>query len=115
MRLAACTLLLVSATGCAPTLTQLVDNKHYREAICAGVDDENEDVVAESLARDADMHVHLHRVTAKELAGVVGGLEDAESIAARADNRCCAGTTRTSSPSRWTPNCPKRYRFPCLT
>lgn len=65
-------LAVVATTGCAPTLGQLVDQKHYREAVCAAVDEGAEDEVADALSDDANLHVHLHRVTRQELEPVLG-------------------------------------------
>lgn len=59
------------AVGCAPTLGQLVEHKHYREAVCAGVDEEEPDVVADALSEDANLHLHLRTVRGDELARVV--------------------------------------------
>ena len=68
------TLALCAAfAGCAPTLSQLLEQRHYREAVCAGVDDDVADEVTAALARDADAQVHVHSITREELEPVLGG------------------------------------------
>ncbi len=59
--------------GCAPPLAQLIDGKHYREAVCAGVEQDAAEEVTDALARDADAQVHIHSVTREELEPVLGG------------------------------------------
>jgi hypothetical protein len=78
-------LVAAPALGCAPTLTQLVADKHYREAICAGVDgyEEEAGLVADALVADADVQLHVHRITASELAPVLG--EATADVAARVE------------------------------
>jgi hypothetical protein len=74
MRLVILLVAAMFAMGCAPSLSQLVADKHYREAICAGVDgyDEDAERVADALAADADVQLHVHRLTNSELARVLG-------------------------------------------
>jgi hypothetical protein len=67
--------------GCAPTLPSLLANKHYREAVCAGADDDAADEVAAAIARDADAQLHIHTLTREELEPVLG--RHAPSIDAR--------------------------------
>lgn len=64
---------LVGGVGCAPSLTELLDDKHYREAVCAGFDEGDAELITEALARDADAQVHVHSVTRRELGPVLGG------------------------------------------
>ena len=58
--------------GCPPPLPSLLANKHYREAVCAGVDEDAADEVAAALARDADAQLHIHTLTQEELEPVLG-------------------------------------------
>lgn len=56
--------------GCAPRVSTLVAHHHYREAVCAAHDGgvHRRQLVADALVRDAALYLHVHRITADELA-----------------------------------------------
>lgn len=64
---------LAFACGCGGALPAAVSAKHYREAICGAYDGSDSDkaFVADALATDADVYVHVHVVTQEELAAIV--------------------------------------------
>jgi len=63
--------MLLGLTACAPSLQSLISHRHYREAICATEGDAAQSEVAMVIGDDADLHFHLHRVTAAELRHVL--------------------------------------------
>lgn len=69
MRRVLSVLACAASIGCGPSTTQLVAHKHYREALCAQSDDE---LVAKALWAHTNAHLHLHVVTAEEMAAVIG-------------------------------------------
>jgi hypothetical protein len=62
------------ASGCAPRLSELVDDHHYREAVCAAHDGGSEErsVVTRAIARDARAQLHVEIVHATHLERVLG-------------------------------------------
>src|SRR5690242_3786553 len=60
--------------GCGPSLQSLVQAKHYREAICAGQEGNDDDrkLVGQALDKDADLFLHIHVVSNDELGPVLG-------------------------------------------
>lgn len=62
-------------SGCAPRISSLLVNRHYREAICAGHDRTGEATrrrISEALAADSEIYLHVRRVELAELAALVG-------------------------------------------
>jgi len=76
MRRELCWLLAVSAVtvGCGPSLSSLVEHKHYREAICGANDGTDGDRagVANAVALDSELYVHVQTLTEKELTPLLG-------------------------------------------
>jgi hypothetical protein len=75
----------VLAAGCGgPSLAQLVDGKHYREAVCLAADGSSTDRarVGGALLSDEDIYVHVHVVTHDELRSLLA--EGADAIGHRA-------------------------------
>jgi hypothetical protein len=74
---------VIAATGCGPSLHALAEHRHYREAICGAHDGSSDDrrEVGAALDADAEIAVHAHAITTRQLAGVVG--DAAEPIAER--------------------------------
>jgi hypothetical protein len=62
-------LLSLGLVGCGPSPSKLVEQKHYREALCSESDPA---LVAKALWEDTNAHLHLHVVTAEEMASVIG-------------------------------------------
>jgi hypothetical protein len=62
-------LLSLAIVGCGPSATTLVAEKHYREALCSESD---RAFVAKALWEDTNAHLHLHVVTAEEMASLIG-------------------------------------------
>src|SRR5689334_22664289 len=59
-------LLIVAA--CAPSTPQLVEQRHYREALCAAhARPADEPLVADAIMRDLDMRVHVSLLDVEEL------------------------------------------------
>jgi len=60
--------------GCGPSLQSLVQAKHYREAIAAGQEGNDDDrkIVGRALDKDTDLLVHVHVVSNDELAPLLG-------------------------------------------
>ena len=81
---AGCVLLGAATLGCAPTFSQLVEHKHYREALCAAVEEDYRDEVADALSLDADLHLHVHRVEHEELERAIG-FDGASEVGKRAE------------------------------
>lgn len=67
-------LFIAAFMGCAPSLSQLVDNHHYREAVCAAHDGSTTDRahVAAAMTREANAHVHVDIVQPHHLERVLG-------------------------------------------
>lgn len=74
-------LFAISLVGCGPSLSSLVRDRHYREAVCA-VAGGDEAPVMDALVDDAEVTVRAHRWTAAQLAAVDARAADA--IAPRA-------------------------------
>lgn len=75
--------IVLSTAGCGgPALSQLVADKHYREAICAAESPSSRDEVAHALDADAQIYVHVHVVSPDELREVLGDATD--DVAGRA-------------------------------
>jgi hypothetical protein len=74
----------LAATGCGATIAELVQHRHYREAICAGDEGNATDrrEVTDALWRDAALHLHVHDVTSSELEPVLA--EHTERVMRRA-------------------------------
>lgn len=53
--------------GCGPSMSSLVVNKHYREAICAANDggDGARANVATAVATDSELYLHIHVLSPK--------------------------------------------------
>src|SRR5688572_19465624 len=70
--------------GCGPSLSGLVREKHYREAVCAAHDGSDSDkrAVARALGVDAGLYVHVHVVPKEELRAILGDATD--KVSARA-------------------------------
>ncbi len=77
--------LACSGLGCAShaALPKLIADKHYREALCAAQDTDEQQEVADALAKDANLQLHIHRITQTELAKVIPS-ENATAIGKRA-------------------------------
>ena len=78
-------LLLLALPGCGgPSLTQLVDGKHYREALCYGADGSPDDRAAVTRALDADeqLYVNVRVVSPEELRPVLA--DGTDEVSARA-------------------------------
>jgi hypothetical protein len=68
------TALLAFNLGCGPNLSQLLRDHHHREAICAATEggETQRTEVTRALERDADTYLHLHALTAEDLASTLG-------------------------------------------
>jgi hypothetical protein len=64
--------------ACGPQLDRLVEQRHYREAICAASDGsaEDRDVVKRALAADAGVLVHVEMIRAEHLWPLLGSSTD---------------------------------------
>jgi len=74
-------LLGLSLAGCGPSLSTLVSQKHYREAICAGGTDE---AVSRALFDDTNPYVNLHALTDEEVSTVLPDPAKAADVTSRA-------------------------------
>lgn len=70
--------------GCGPSLSSLVRERHYREAVCAAHDgsDDDKGAVARALGADAGLYVHVYVVPKEELRAILGDATD--NVSARA-------------------------------
>ncbi len=74
--------LAIAATmlsGCGPSISQLVADKHYREAICTTQDGSESagDEVSHALSADSELYVHLQPLTVAELEPLLGNATQA--------------------------------------
>lgn len=58
------------AFGCGPSVARMVEQKQYREALCASPNDSD---IARALFEDTNAHLNVHAVTEEELARALGG------------------------------------------
>jgi len=75
------TSIALGLVGCGPSVSSLVRQRHYREAVCA-VAGGDEGEVMDALVRDANVRVRAHRLDAEELAVI--DARAAEALAPRA-------------------------------
>lgn len=50
--------LALATVGCGPVVTTLVEDRHYREAVCAAHDGRGDRIVESALDADANLYVH---------------------------------------------------------
>lgn len=70
------------AFGCGPSVARMVEQKQYREALCASPNDSD---IARALFEDTNAHLNVHAVTEEELGRALGGdVATAHDLAQRA-------------------------------
>ena len=71
----------LSALACGPSVQGLVADRHYREAVCAAVDDpEQSELVGGALDLDANVAVHAQVIDSPEVRAALSGRRGASDV-----------------------------------